>query len=109
MNITGQNIKKLRQKNGWSQSEVSKRLKISVPAFSKIETGITDINITRLSQLANLFEVNLMDIISKAGENPQSSNFEEIKSIKEKLAQREEEIIQLQKKVIALYEEVRAL
>lgn len=109
MNITGQNIKKLRQKNGWSQSEVSKRLKISVPAFSKIETGITDINITRLSQLASLFEVNLMDIIAKAGENPQSSNFEEIKKIKEKLALREEEIIQLQKKVIALYEEVRAL
>lgn len=109
MNTTGKNIKQLRQKRGWSQSEVSRRLKISVPAFSKIETGITDINITRLGQLASLFEVSITDIINKAGENPQSSNFEEIKNIKEKLAIREYEIVELQKKVISLYEEVRGI
>jgi chromosome condensin MukBEF complex kleisin-like MukF subunit len=48
-----------------------------------------------------------MDIISKEGENPQSVNFEEINSLKEKLSAREEEIIKLQKKVIDLYEEIR--
>ncbi len=40
MNIIGKNIRQLRQKNGWSQGEVAKRLSISIPAFSKIETGI---------------------------------------------------------------------
>jgi len=95
------------KKNGWSQGEVAKRLNISIPAFSKIETGITDINISRLAQIANLFEVSTMDIISKEGENPQSLNFEEINSLKDKLSQREEEIIKLQKKVIDLYEEIR--
>lgn len=107
MNIIGKNIRSLRQKNGWSQGEVAKRLKISIPAFSKIETGITDINISRLAQIAALFEVSTMDIISKEGENPQSLNFEEISTLKEKLSQREEEIIKLQKKVIDLYEEIR--
>ncbi len=48
-----------------------------------------------------------MDIISKEGENPQSVNFEEIISLKEKLSAREEQIIKLQKKVIDLYEEIR--
>ena len=48
-----------------------------------------------------------MDIISKEGENPQSLNFEEINKLKDRLSQREEEIIKLQKKVIDLYEEIR--
>ena len=39
MNYIGKNIRRLRQKKGWSQSQVAAELKISVPAFSKIETG----------------------------------------------------------------------
>jgi transcriptional regulator with XRE-family HTH domain len=32
MNNIGKNIRKLRQKNGWSQGEAAQRLKISIPA-----------------------------------------------------------------------------
>ena len=108
MNIIGKNIRQLRQKKGWSQGEVAKRLQISIPAFSKIETGITDINISRLEQIAALFGVSTMDIISREGENPNLLNSDEVVSLKNKLAAREEEIIKLQKKVIDLYEEIRA-
>ena len=107
MNIIGKNIRQLRQRNGWSQGEVAKRLKISIPAFSKIETGITDINISRLDQIANLFEVSTLEIISKEGETQSTGNSDEITSLKGKLASQEEEIIKLQKKVIDLYEEIR--
>ena len=108
MNIIGKNIRHLRQKKGWSQGEVAKRLQISIPAFSKIETGITDINISRLEQIAALFGVSTMDIISREGENPNLLNSDEVVSLKNKLVAREEEIIKLQKKVIDLYEEIRA-
>lgn len=108
MNIIGKNIRQLRQKNGWSQGEVAKRLKISIPAFSKIETGITDINISRLEQIAGLFGVSTMDIISREGENPNTLNSDELNTLREKLAAREEEILKLQKKVIDLYEEIRS-
>ena len=108
MNIIGKNIRQLRQKNGWSQGEVAKRLQISIPAFSKIETGITDINISRLEQIAGLFSVSTMDIISREGENPNTINSDEVKTLKDRLAAREEEIIKLQKKVIELYEEIRS-
>jgi len=108
MNIIGKNIRQLRQKKGWSQGEVAKRLQISIPAFSKIETGITDINISRLEQIAALFGVSTMDIISREGENPNVLNSDEVVSLKNKLIAREEEIIKLQKKVIDLYEEIRA-
>ena len=107
MKTLGKKIRLLRHQKSWSQEDVAKRLDISIPAFSKIETGITDINISRLDQIATLFEVSTMDIISKEGENPQSLNFEEINKLKDRLAQREEEIIKLQKKVIDLYEEIR--
>jgi len=107
MNIIGTNIKGFRQKNGWNQGEVAKRLNISIPAFSKIETGITDINISRLWQIADLFNVSTMDIISKAGEHPLPLNSEEINELNAKIMQKEEEIIKLQKKLIELHEEIR--
>ncbi|PST82131.1 transcriptional regulator [Pedobacter yulinensis] len=103
MNTIGKNIRQLRQKQGWSQGEVAKRLNISIPAFSKIETGITDVNLSRLSQIANLFDVSVVSIIDTNGEN--NSNLDEIKNLKELLTSRELEIIKLQKKVIDLYEE----
>ena len=107
MNVIGKNIRQLRQKNGWSQGEVAKRLDISIPAFSKIETGITDINISRLDQIARLFEVSTLEIISNGSENLQAGNSMELTVLKDKLAVKEDEIIKLQKKVIDLYEEIR--
>lgn len=107
MSIIGKNIKLLRQRKGWSQGEVAKRLNISIPAFSKIETGITDINISRLDQIAKLFEVSMLDIISGEGENTQTANSLEISDLKSKLTESEADIIRLQKKVIDLYEEIR--
>ena len=107
MKHIGKNIRQLRHKNGWSQSQVAQQLEISIPAFSKIETGLTDINITRLHQIAKLFAVPITSILLKDGENPQSANIEELANLKTKLQKTEEEIIQLQKKLIGLYEEVR--
>jgi len=40
MNTLGKKIRLLRHQKGWSQEDVAKRLDISIPAFSKIETGI---------------------------------------------------------------------
>jgi transcriptional regulator with XRE-family HTH domain len=107
MNTIGKNIRLLRQKNGWSQGEVAKRLQISIPAFSKIETGITDINISRLDQIARLFEVSILEIMVKEGEISALGNLTEITALKDKLNDREDEIIKLQKRVIELYEELR--
>lgn len=107
MNIIGRNIRLLRQKNGWSQGEVAKRLQISIPAFSKIETGITDINISRLDQIARLFEVSTLEIMVREDDISALGNLTEITALKDKLNDREEEIIKLQKRVIELYEELR--
>ena len=102
----GKNIRTLRHKRGWSQEEVANRLGISIPAFSKIETGVTDINLSRLEQIANIYEVNVVNLLSLEIEEaePQVSN---LTIAQKKINDREAEIANLQRKVILLYEELR--
>jgi len=107
MKNIGYNIRQLRHKLNVNQQEISKRLKISIPAYSKIETGFTDINITRLYQIADLFQVPITEIL-KDGQNSANANqSEEINALKEQLKTKEEEILKLSKKLIDLYEELR--
>ena len=64
MKTLGKKIRLLRHQKGWSQEDVSKRLDISIPAFSKIETGITDVNLSRLEQIATLFEMTVVQLLT---------------------------------------------
>ncbi|MCC8407341.1 helix-turn-helix domain-containing protein [Mucilaginibacter sp. UR6-1] len=103
----GKNIRILRHQRGWSQEDVANRLGISIPAFSKIETGVTDINLSRLEQIANIFEVAVVYLLANDIEEaePEPSN---LSVAQKKLLERENEIATLQRKVILLYEELRA-
>ncbi|MDB5018800.1 MAG: anaerobic benzoate catabolism transcriptional regulator [Mucilaginibacter sp.] len=101
----GQNIRTIRHQRGWSQEDVANRLGISIPAFSKIETGVTDINLSRLEQIANIYEVNVVMLLALDAKDvePQISN---INIAQKKIIDREAEIASLQRKVILLYEEL---
>jgi len=105
-NSVGKNIRTLRHQRGWSQEEVANRLGISIPAFSKIETGVTDVNLSRLEQIAGIFEVNVINLLSLEAEEaePQVST---LSIAQKKIVDREAEIANLQRKVIFLYEELR--
>ncbi|MHB8207303.1 helix-turn-helix domain-containing protein [Mucilaginibacter sp.] len=102
----GMNIRTLRHQQGWSQEDVANRLGISIPAFSKIETGVTDINLSRLEQIANVFEATVVYLlamdIQEAEHEPSHLSIAQ-----KKLVDRETEIATLQRKVILLYEELR--
>ncbi len=102
----GKNIRTLRHQRGWSQEDVANKLGISIPAFSKIETGVTDINLSRLEQIANIYEVNVIQLLALDVEEtePQVSN---LNIAQKKILDREAEIANLQRKVILLYEELR--
>jgi transcriptional regulator with XRE-family HTH domain len=62
----GKNVRRLRSIKGWNQTEAAKRLRVSTAAFSNIETGITDISISRLYKLAELFHVSVSEILFDA-------------------------------------------
>ena len=107
MKTLGKKIRLLRHQKGWSQEDVAKRLDISIPAFSKIETGITDINLSRLEQISNLFEMSVVQLLTFNDLESDQKFVNELEVVNKKLTDRETEIIDLQKKVIELFEELR--
>lgn len=109
MKLIGKKIRMLRHQKGWSQEEVSKQLDISIPAFSKIETGVTDINISRLEQIAALFKLTVIQLLSYSEPEQDVKLNSDIETLTKKLQERESEVIDLQKKVIELYEEIRSI
>lgn len=107
MKTLGKKIRLLRHQKGWSQEDVAKRLDISIPAFSKIETGITDVNLSRLEQISTLFELSVVQLLTFNDTEQQEKYTSELEVLTKKVQEREAEVIELQKKVIELYEELR--
>src|SRR3954464_2260972 len=93
----GKNIRTFRHQHGWSQEDVANRLGISIPAFSKIETGVTDINLSRLEQIANIFEVNVVNLLALDAEQTDLKP-SSLSVAQKKLVDRESEIASLQRK-----------
>lgn len=104
MNAISTNIKRLRQQQGWSQAQMAQYLEMSVSAFCKIEIGVTDINITRLKQIAMLLKVRAAELMSENYEAEHEDQFSEITVLRQELAKRNAEVIELQKELIRLYE-----
>lgn len=106
MEVLAKNIRSLRQQYGWSQGDIAAKLGISIPAFSKIETGVTDVNLSRLEQIANVFAVPLTNLLATEEIRPDIDQQLEVEAIMKKVHERENQISALQKKVIILYEEL---
>lgn len=107
MKFLGKKIRLLRHQKGWSQEDVSRQLDISIPAFSKIETGITDINISRLEQISALFNLSVVQLLTYNDPEQEIRTASEVELLTKKLHDRDVEVIELQKKMIDLYEELR--
>jgi transcriptional regulator with XRE-family HTH domain len=107
MKTLGKKIRLLRHQRSWSQEDVAKQLDISIPAFSKIETGITDVNLSRLEQIATLFGMSIVQLLTFNDTEEQEKYNNEVELLTKKLQEREADVIDLQKKVIDLYEELR--
>lgn len=104
MRSIGDNIKQSRVALGLSQANAAKMLKISTPAFCKIETGQTDLNVSRLLQISKAFKVSVTQLIS--GNAMDLASSDEFISLKKELLEKEEEINKLRKKVIDLYDKL---
>jgi transcriptional regulator with XRE-family HTH domain len=59
----GRKIEQIRTVKGWSRGHVADKLGMSVAGYGSIERGDTDIQLTRLAQLAEIFEITLCDLL----------------------------------------------
>ena len=60
----GQNIKTIRELKNLTQTYVATQLNMSVPNYSNIETGKTDVTLTRLQQIAKVLQIDYRQILS---------------------------------------------
>jgi len=95
MKTLGEKLKALRLTKNWSQESIAHELNISLPAYSKIERGITDISLGRLTQIAKLFNISVIELLSYGETNS-------LKSHKALLEEKDKEIMALQKRIIEL-------
>jgi len=76
-------LRLVRQLKGWSQEGVANKLGMSPNGYGSIERGETDVNLSRLEQIAVLFEVKLSDLLelnekvlfNQSGTNNNQSNW----------------------------------
>ena len=62
-------IKFIRSSKGWTQEDVAEKLDISTHAYSKIERGETDVNFSRLQQIAKVMEIELTHLLGLNDKN----------------------------------------
>jgi len=108
MIIIGKILRKLRHQRGYKQWDVAEKLSISITAYSKFETGATDITLSRLQQIAKIYDLTLAQLLTDGKEEKGPDRGELLKA-KQLLEEREKQVNVLQIKLIHLFEEVRAL
>ncbi|SDT14804.1 Helix-turn-helix [Mucilaginibacter mallensis] len=101
-----ENIKILRLHYRWSQRYVASQLGISTSAFSNIENGFTDINLSRLEQIARVLKVRLVELVAIYDPYAEDKN-EASNTLYKTLADRNVEVEELQFKIYKLREELK--
>lgn len=62
-------IRFMRQSKGWSQEETADKLQMSVSGYANIERGETDVKISRLENIAEVFEIDLLELLNFGEKN----------------------------------------
>ena len=64
MNIKDK-LKNLREMNGWSQEVMAERLNMSKNGYARIERGESKLDMERLEKIAEIFSLEVVDLISQ--------------------------------------------
>jgi len=100
-----ENIKILRLHYRWSQRYVAAELGISTSAFSNIENGFTDINLSRLEQVAKVLKVRLVELVEIYDPDAEPEH-SPANTLFKSLAECNTEVEELQFKIFKLREEL---
>ena len=73
--VSNEKIRVLRKMNQLSQEEMAEKMNMSRSGYAKLERGESKLNFERLKQIADIFQVNLVELIAMA--NGTSFNYNE--------------------------------
>jgi len=63
--LIGERLKGLRKERNLTQEQMSEMLNLSTSAYCKMEYGQTDLTLTRLNQIAEIFNMSAIELFSK--------------------------------------------
>ncbi len=62
---TNEKLRQLREMQNWSQEEMAEKMQMSASGYAKIERGDSTLNIERLEQIAQIFNIDIADLMSQ--------------------------------------------
>lgn len=65
---TQEKIRFIREINQWSQEEMAEKMKMSLNGYAKIERGETKLNLEKLNQIAQIFNMDAADFMTKSNQ-----------------------------------------
>ncbi|OOF84231.1 transcriptional regulator [Rodentibacter ratti] len=124
MNVN-EKIRMVREINHWSQEEMAEKMSMSTNGYAKIERGETKLSLHKLEQIANIFNIDVLELMNMDGkgvlflmnENASNTNYygnnenltAEIEKLKLIITHKDEILAQKNEEISALKEIIRLL
>jgi transcriptional regulator with XRE-family HTH domain len=107
MNNIKSALRQLRSKASMSQEAISQKMDISIPAYSKIENGITDLSLSRLEQLAEIHNLPTHELVRSICAPSTEVDKKAVDDKDKIIASQQATILSLQQKLIKCLEEAK--
>lgn len=62
-------IRKVRESKAWSQEQMAEKLNMSLNGYAKIERGETKLYLDKLGQIAQVFDIDVVELMQSDGKN----------------------------------------
>ena len=62
-------IRKIREAKDWSQEQMAEKLNMSLNGYAKIERGESKIYLDKLEQIAQVFDIDIIELMQSDGRN----------------------------------------
>lgn len=62
-------IRKIREAKDWSQEQMAEKLDMSLNGYAKIERGESKIYLDKLEQIAQVFDIDVIELMQSDGKN----------------------------------------
>lgn len=99
--IIGKRIKAERAKHKFTQEEMAEKLNTSVAFYSRIETGRSHVNLTRIMEIANILNVSAGYFLTGIEEDGNNYLYEDFKVILEKCTPKQQKFIYKMAEVVS--------
>lgn len=106
----GERIRRARVARSLTQDNIATELDLSIPSYSNIERGVTDITVSRLFQIADILNTDVIDLLGlKSMENTSEDSLIYKNALGEQLIILSQQVGALQLKIDQLENEVHSL